>query len=58
MKMKVFELIKKLADRRNKYLGIGHVRNAIEIQDVIVELSDHLLITGDHEMGADWRLDT
>lgn len=55
--MKVSELIKKLTDRRDKYFGAGHTKNAIAIQDVICELSDHTLITGDHEMGTDWRID-
>ena len=56
-KMKVSELIEKLGARRKKYLATGHTKNAAAIQDVAATLFDHWLITGDHEMGADWRLD-
>ena len=55
--MKVYKLTEKLGDRRDEYFSTGHIKNAIAIQDIIVELADHLLITRDHEMGADWCID-
>ena len=55
--MKVSKLIKKLTARRDKYLSTGQMTTGIVIHKVIAKLLDHVIITGDHEMGADWKLD-
>lgn len=55
--MKVSDLIEKLGARRDEYLDAGKIKNAVAIHEIVVDLEDHLLITGNHELGPDWKLD-